>query len=97
MVKGRFTTRLGKFQAGWKNSSMLLQGRWQTPVRTRGTVTVPVVGGKRVAKLVVNGTELDLGVATTSGQVQHGTSAFGEGLVTLAVVGGNGSIEVSYA
>ena len=95
-VEGGFVTGLGRFQAGWRNSSTMLQGTWETPLGTRGAVTVPVADGKKVAKLVVNGTEIDVGLAAAAGQMQYATSVFGEGLITLDVVGGNGSVEVMY-
>ena len=37
----------------------------------------------------------DLSVAMKSGQVEYATSVFGEGLITLSVDGGNGSMEVA--
>lgn len=66
---------------------MMFQGTWETPVGTKGTVTVPVAGGRRVARFVVNGTEMDLSVAMKSGQVEYATSVFSEGLITLSVDG----------
>jgi hypothetical protein len=39
---------------------------------------------------------MHLGAATLAGKVQYATSVFGEGLVTLEVVGGSGRIEVVY-
>jgi hypothetical protein len=95
-VEAGFTTGLGRFQADWRNSSMMLQGTWETPVGTKGTVTVPVADGKQVVKFIVNGTEMDFRAAAASGQVQQAISVFGEGLLTLGVVGGNGSIEIVY-
>jgi hypothetical protein len=74
----------------------MFQGTWKTPVETKGAVTVPVAGGRHVARFVVSGTEMDLSVAMKSGQVEYATSVFGEGLITLSVGSGNGSMEVAY-
>jgi hypothetical protein len=95
-AEGGVVTGLGKFQAGLRNSSMMLRGTCETSVGTKGTVTVPVAEGKQVMKLMVNGTKMHLEAAGLAAEVQYATSVFGEGLVTLEVAGGSGSIEVVY-
>ena len=47
-------------------------------------------------EVVVNRTEMDLSVAMKSEQVEYATSVFGEGLITLIVNGGKGSMEVAH-
>jgi hypothetical protein len=46
-VEGGFMTGLGRFQASWRSSSMMVQGTWETPVGMIGMVTVPVMDGKQ--------------------------------------------------
>lgn len=102
-VQGGFVTGLGRFWAAWQNETdmvgeTVLSGNWSAPIGTMGVLTVP--GRKermRQFSLEVNGKPIS-GVPNgeEDSPVVVSTSAFGEQLMTIAIEGGDGMLQIRY-